>query len=384
MPKKKLEENTPMKSKKTTDATQPAAENDPTMEQTVPAPKVRKSTKKKDAFKPEVPEQVEEVSSAPEGDLPPKKSKRGGWILLGILIMLLITAAGAAIGYSSAIKVRRAEESNQRLIVATTQFELSLQNIKDGKLSLAQRRLQYVIQVYPTFPGAADKLAQVMVSLANTNQSSGSVAAVDIPTVEATKDTRGAAQMLTQAQQYLAAEDWKNLYASVNSLRNLDPTYEAVKVDGLFYLALRNMGIYNIKAGNLEVGIYQFAVAEQIGPIDKDADSYRQWAKLYVNGYAYWGISGSWQIVVNNFAELYKIVPDMIDYNNISVTKRYAEALDNYGDALESSSDWCNAVTQYQTSITIINDETVSAKLPVATANCANPPATPAPTSTST
>ena len=379
MSKMNSDETVPMKPKNKSDKTQPVGSGEPTIAQAVSTPKAGTGSRKKFAKEAGVVEEKGEViPTPPEADIPPKKAKRGGWIALGILGMLLIVFAGVAIGYSSAIKVRKTEETTQRLVVATTQFELSQQNIKDGALDLAKRRLEYVIQVYPSFPGAADKLAEVLVSMAKANQNSGNTTTSVLPTVEATKDTRGAAAIFAQAQQQLAAQDWQNLYVSVSSLRDLDPTYEAVKVDDMYYLALRNVAINNIKAGNLEIGIYQFSVAEQIGPIDAEADGYRQWAKMYVNAGAYWATN--WANAVAGFSQLYSIVPNMIDFNGITVKQRYAQALDGYGDAFEASNDWCDAVTQYNASINIINSQTVAAKIPQAKEYCANPPATPTPT----
>jgi len=364
------------------DLTQPVAP-DNVQSDSAPTEKPHKSRKKKLVEEPALIEAKSEPLLEPQT----KKPKRGGWIALGILGMLVIAFAGAAIGYSSAIKVRQTEETNQRLIVATTQFELSLQNIKDGNLDLAKRRLEYVIQVSPNYPGAADKLAEVLVDQAQANQGSNNSAASSLPVVVATKDTRGSAAIFAQAQQQLAAQDWQNLYISVSSLRDLDPTYEAIKVDGMYYLALRNVAIKNIQAGNLEIGIYQLSVAEQIGPIDGgtdpsvvSADAYRQWARMYVNAGSYWGVAGDWSKVVAGFSELYAIVPNLIDFNGITVKERYAQSLEGYGDDLQSIYDWCNAVTQYETSQSIMNIQTVSDKLPQARANCANPPPTPTPT----
>lgn len=378
MPKKNSDETTPLQPKKAADKTKPVDSKVSSIEQkVVVAPKPRKSSKKKEVIETPLEGANEEIIYPDdETELPPKKQKRAGWIWLGILGMLLIVVAGIAIGYGSAIQVRKVEEVNQRLVVATTQFELSLQNISSGNLDLAKRRLEYVIQIYPNYPGAADKLAEVMVTMAQTNQAASNSASV--PEVEATKDTRGAAAIFNQAQQQLVNQDWQNLYTSVLSLRNLDPSYEALKVDGMYYLALRNVGINNIKSGNLEKGIFQFAVAEQIAPIDADADNWRKLAKMYIDGEVNWGVN--WQIAVNNFVQLYQTYPYMSDFNGVTSKQRYAEALEGLGDTYVSTYNYCDAVTQYGLSASIVSSQTLSDKITQAQADCANPPATPTPT----
>jgi tetratricopeptide (TPR) repeat protein len=365
------------------------------LDQTIPVPVKRKNSKKQELVDESI-EQilatpakqndrkaqesvVEDIQSVPEAEEPTKRKKRGKWIALGILAMILIAAIGAAIGFASAIQARKTAETNQLLIVSTTQYELSLQDINNGNLNMAKRRLEYVIEVYPKYPGAADKLAEVMVKLAQTNQNQNtSTVTISTPVVEATKDTRGASAIFTTAQQQLAAQDWPGLYTSILSLRDLDPTYEAVKVDGMYYMALRNIGISNIKSGNLEIGIFQFSVAERIAPIDSEANNWRQLAIYYVDGGAAWGVN--WPVVLQNFSLLYQNAPYLIDANNISSTQRYAQALDGYGDSLQSTGDYCGAVTQYGLSLTIQSSDTVTAKIPQAQEYCTNPPATPTPT----
>jgi tetratricopeptide (TPR) repeat protein len=376
MAKKKSEETIPMQTNKSVEMTQPVSKAKPADETATAAPKARKNVKTKT-----VPEPVL-AEPAPEAELaePPQKRKRGGWVALGILGMLIIAFVGVAIGYASAIKVRQAEQTNQVLIVATTQYELSLQNIAAGSLDLAKRRLEYVIQIYPSFPGAADKLAEVMVSIAKSNLNVSNENTQ--PEVVATQDTRNQSAIFAQAQQQLASEDWANLYNSVNSLRNLDPTYEALKVDAMYYLALRNVGIANIKAGNLEKGIYQFKVAEQIAPIDADANNWRQYAIMYIDGGANWGVN--WQIAVNNFSLLYQSYPYLSDFNGVTSKDRYANSLVGLGDTYESTYDWCHAKDNYAAALGIESIVGVSDKLSQAQEYCKNPPPTPTPEVTTT
>ena len=307
---------------------------------------------------------------------PLQKPRRRGWIWLGILGMVLIIIAGCIIGYWSAIHARQVEETNQRLVLAATQYELSLVDIKNNDLAMAKRRLDYVIQIYPEYPGAAEKLAFVMVSLAQANPSVTLVPSV--ATVDTVIDTGSLNKVYDQATGYFAAQDWANLLNAVLSLRNTDPTYKAIQVDGLYYIALRNMGIINISNGNLEKGLYDFSVAEQIGPIDQDAASYRQWARMYLNAASYYGVN--WQAAMSGFYELYNMVPNMIDFNNVTVRERYARSIAGYGDYLQSTYDWCGAVTQYEASTGIMSLQYVIDGLPDAREKCANPPATPTPT----
>jgi tetratricopeptide (TPR) repeat protein len=318
----------------------------------------------------------------------PTRRKHGSWVWIGILIMLVIVAIGTGIGYKMAIDIRMREGLNQRLIVATTQFELAINDEKNGNLDVARQRLEYILEIYPTYPGLDKKLTDVMLAIALTQGPSqlttpapNETASTSV-TVVPTKDTKNLSILLNQAQAQLSGKDWPGLLATVLSMRDLDPFFESMKVDGLYYMALRNNGIAKIKEGSLEVGIFYFSLAEQMAPIDNEADGYRQWAKMYSNAGSYW--QSNMQMAATLFAELYPLVPNLVDASGITVRTRYAKALEGYGDYLQQTYLWCDAVPQYESSIGVIPSDALSAKLTQARDYCSNPPATPTPVITPT
>lgn len=277
----------------------------------------------------------------------PRKQKRGRLILFGILGIILLVAIGAGAGYAFAINARMNAEIEQKYVRATTQFELALQDQKDGKLDMARQRLEYVIQIYPDFPQAGDKLAEVLLAI---GQSGTQIAATSTPVItpEPTKDTRAAEELFKDAQTQYANGQWTDLLTTIRSIRDSNPTFEAVKLDGYYYMALRNDGILKIQSGNLEVGLYEFALADQMAPIDTDAESYRTWARLYLTGASYWNID--WEKVTSYFSQLYTMVPNLMDSSAMTVTMRYSKGLELWGDALASAGDNCSAVEKYQAS----------------------------------
>jgi tetratricopeptide (TPR) repeat protein len=195
-----------------------------------------------------------------------------------------------------------------------------------------------------------------------------------LPTV----DTKNLSILLNQAQAQLSGKDWTGLLATVLNMRNIDPFYEAVKVDGLYYMALRNNGITKVEEGSLEVGLYYFSLAQQIAPIDNDAESYRVWARMYDNAGSYWQIN--MQQAAALYSELFALVPNLIDSSGITVRSRYAGALEGYGDYLQQTFMWCDAVPQFEAAMGIKSSEALNTKLTQAREFCANPPATPTPT----
>ena len=54
----------------------------------------------------------------------------------------------------------------------------------------------------------------------------------------------------------------------LDTLRRKDPAFHTVEVDGMYYFALRNLGVDLIQAGNLEGGIYELTLAERFAPLE--------------------------------------------------------------------------------------------------------------------
>lgn len=329
----------------------------------------------------------EKLALSPSGDEPiepPAKVKRGKWIWLGILIMLVMVLAGSGVGYASAMRARSVEENNQRLLIATTQFELGLVDQEQGKYEIAQDRFEYVLSIYPNFPGIEEKLVEIGLVIAQDQV--GSLIPTPGPeptptvaiTVVPTKSTGSTTLLFNQAKAQLEGQDWEGLYTTLSAMREIDPAYKAVEVDGMWYLALRNRGIRQIQNGQLEPGMYSFALAKQIAPIDADAESYQEWARMYLNAGSHWMVD--WYSAVQGFAILYPLVPQLRDASGITVTQRYSRALIGYGDYLQENFDFCGAASTYRQASSIYAESSLPEKINQADEYCANPPATPTPT----
>ena len=119
-------------------------------------------------------------------------------------------------------------------------------------------------------------------------------------------------------------------------------------------------------------------MAEQLAPIDKDAASYRTWAELYLNAGSWW--DNNWGNAVAGFSQLYDMGLSLQDSSHITVKQRFARALEAYGDYLQATFAWCDAVPQYEKAMGIVISQTLTDKLTQARELCANPPPTPTPT----
>ena len=334
----------------------------------------------------------------------PKKIRHGKWVWLGILIMLVITAIGASFGYWSAMKARQIAETSERIERATTQYLMAEKDQQNGNLEMAQQRLEYIMTIYPDYPGLTEKLTEVMLalSLSNPQTTATEETPVTAVTAVATTDTTNLSILFQQAQDQLktaqqqnsydrytcwdmkkapedrAIQPWEALLITVNQMRNLDPSYEAIKVDGLYYIALRYYGIANINSGKLEEGIYYLTMAETIAPLDSDAESWKYQARAILIAGSWYGIN--WQNAADGFYDIYRNFPNAVDLSCKSVKELYSNSIEGIGDTYMSAYDYDYAATQYQSANEIYPSTRLDGKIQLALEYFANPPATPTPT----
>lgn len=313
-----------------------------------------------------------------------KNRRRGKWVWFGILAVLLLALLGSAAGYGLAIQKRKVAEQERRYVLATTQYELALQDQREGRLSMALNRIEYVMTVFPEFPGVDDKLKEILLAIGTSSTPIAS-SPVTVPTAEPTKDTRAVSELYLALKTQYDNQEWDTAIQTVKSIRDADPSYEVIKVDGMYYGALRNAGISMIQKGNLETGLYYLALAETMAPVDTDAESYRVWSRMYLTGASWWGIN--WEKVTIYFSQLNDMVPDLIDSSGMTVRQRYTKALEFWGDQFAAGGDYCSAVPKYEASLQITYSKVMEDKLGATRTSCENqPPATetPQPTASET
>lgn len=287
-------------------------------------------------------------------------------VLFGLLLIILAALISGALGYSSGIRQRQAEQEKQRLTVATTHYRYGMEALASGNYEVARIQFEYVIEIYPSFPDIADKYSQVLINLAKTEQ------ATPLPTATPTRDIQGAQALFQQAQQDMSNQDWCLAVDAMRDLRDEDYTYETLTVDGMLWTSLRNCAIKKITAdGDLEGGLYYLSLVQKYTPLDHEAVNYATWARLYVTGASYWEID--WSQVVYYFSQLYNAFPYMYDGSGWTSIDRYRIGLHKYGEYLMDRQEYCAAQEQLQLSLNILYDDAVYQLEQEARANCEGP-----------
>src|SRR5215213_47781 len=265
------------------------------------------------------------------------KTRRGRTFLFSALGLIFILMLAILAGYGSGLSIRKANQSSTMSQQLGEQFQYALVDIEFGRYANAKQRLEFIIGKDPTFPGAQEKLTQVLVLM---NQPTPTLT----PSLTPSPDFSGAEQAFSQAQQLITAQDWPSAIGTLDQIRKLDSTYKTGQVDGMYYFALRNYGYDLItKQGNLEGGIYQFTLAERFGPLDRDAAGLREGSRFYLIGASFWEL---------NWAEALKYFNQIAGYGlwdgTMTVSERIHFASMRYGDQLLEQGQACDAVGQYQ------------------------------------
>jgi hypothetical protein len=178
------------------------------------------------------------------------------------------------------------------------------------------------------------------------------------PTLTPTPDTRSRDELYSQAQTALLERNWTAAIDTLLTLRKRNPDFNAVQVDGMLFVALRNRGVDRISIlADLEGGTYDLALAERFGPLDAEANNYRDWAEMYIRGASYWNVD--WEQAVYYFSQLSLSAPNLTDASGWTSRDRYLKALLGYGDYLATNESWCEAQVQYDTYMTLVADAVV-------------------------
>ncbi|MBX3049649.1 MAG: hypothetical protein KIT46_11130 [Anaerolineales bacterium] len=256
--------------------------------------------------------------------------------------LLLVSGAGAAAGWALGSGDYNATATMQTGMYLLEQYNLALGDMDAGDFGLARERLEFIYGQNANFLDVRQKLLEVLVITGSTSteQPAG-------PTATPTLDPRPKEQLYQAALGHLRARDWTAAIETLLALRQADASYFTAQVDGWLYAALRNRGAQNItQHGLFEQGLYDFALAGTFGPLDSHAENYRQWARLYLYGNAFWlayPLDAAYY-----YGQLVSLAPDLRDANGISAFGRYWQSLLHHAEQLAAEGEWCAAQEAYQ------------------------------------
>jgi tetratricopeptide (TPR) repeat protein len=263
--------------------------------------------------------------------------------------MLAAGALAALGGFWSGSAQRQEFEAGQAAQAAREQFDLSVADLEAGRYERARQRLEYVINLDPSFPGAAERLAEALLAL-------NRIEFTPTPQGTPTPDLAPVEDIFDRAAAAFTEGNWTVAIDSLLALRAKDAEFRAVEVDGMLYASLRNRGVQRIQNRELEQGLYDLSRAERFGPLDRDAVNWRVSAGYYLLANSYFG--ANWAQAALYFYDV--CVADIWDS-----CFRLGVSAQHYADFLAETGRNCDAMAQYEASLLAWPNETV---VPTATA----------------
>ena len=317
--------------------------------------------------------------------LPEKKPAQGGRtrrflrspfmvaVMTVAAALFLVSAASAAVGWSTGRGAYYATVTFETGLYMLDQYNLALEDIDVGNYALARDRLQYIFSRDPNFLDVADLWVQVMLVINSTPVVTDQGL---IFTATPTTDPRPKDDLMAAAIALFNTRDWTRTIDTLLALRKVDSGFHTAEVDGMLYAALRNRGAQNIiELGLFEPGLFDFSLAEAFGPLDGQSERYREMARLYLYGNAFWLAYP--EEAAYYFGLLTGLAPDLRDSNGLSAFYRYRESLIHWGDKLAKEEDWCGAHEKYQFALDARFEEDVQALVNSTLELCLGPSPTP-------
>jgi tetratricopeptide (TPR) repeat protein len=295
--------------------------------------------------------------------------------------LLILAAASGWLGYNTGERRREGIVSVTQEAYLSAQFDQAVLDAKAENYDLARERLHYIQTVDPQF-----QLAQDMLNYIDELENVTPTPTVVTPTAtpSPTVDLRPLDDQFNSILSMIAVNAWDQALEMLANLRAADPDYRVVELDGLIYLCLRNRGIEKILNGDLANGIYDFTLAEQFGPIDAEADNYRNWARLYLLGNAFWGAYP--EQAANYYGQLVAAAPNLSDASGNTAFYRYWYSVFQIGENLAKEQRWCAASNQMQIALSMSPSNWVAPTATYAYNQCllGTPSVTPTPSITPT
>lgn len=298
---------------------------------------------------------------------------------LTLIISAAVLATYLVVAYFAWESGQRTRTTGQAQTAALLrQVELARTDAAQGSTTLALRRLDWVLEQDSGQTAAQDLRREILAMVDATAAAVPTAQPRPTTTAEpAATETVASADSLPELQEIrrlVAAEAWDQALPAILALQQANPEYERNETNELLYKTYLNLGLNTIDADELgiETGLNYLLRAEQLGTLPQEAEDYRYWSNLYLDGMGYYGVN--WETAGYYFRDLCAAAPF---FHNACL--RLNEILTKQADQLAFAGDWCPAEAIYRELWQQDRSQALSQKLNDATANCAA--ATPVPIS---
>jgi hypothetical protein len=299
-----------------------------------------------------------------------------------LVVAALLAAFYGAVAYAAwqrgqTLRSEKARTQLQEEMVR--QMSLARGDIEAGNYTLAERRLEWVLQRDPNYPGARTlyEQAQTRSSQLLTPQPPEVTPAppptpLPTPTAAEPAGATDPGQELARLQRLLADEQWESAITAVAAFQSQFPNYERSQTDRMLYEANIGYGLRLLRTPQVELGLFYLGQAERLGDLPEEVADQQFWGELYLLAIGFYGVD--WGAATFYFRDLCRAAPF---FQN--ACDRLHESLVAHGDLYAELEDWCPAVERYREAQQERQSTAVRQKLDEAFTNCQNATPTPDP-----
>lgn len=261
--------------------------------------------------------------------------------VIAFTIVILVIAGGS--GYFAGVEARQELRASQQAGFLQEQFDLGVADLEAGQLRVARDRFEYILAVDPEFPGVRDLLNLVLEGLNEPTGTPSPTATEVTLTPTATLSASTLDGLLEAGRDAISREDWDGAVEALLALRARDPDYRLDEANSLLFTALRSRGMQKIFRKDIEQGIYDLKLAERVGTLDNQAQSWMRTGQFYSHANSFFGLN--WFQAVVSFS-------DLCAAGVWDSCYKYSVAAAEYGHLLMKDELYCEASTQYDASLT--------------------------------
>jgi hypothetical protein len=283
-----------------------------------------------------------------------------GVILLALAVILGVYGTVAYLAWQRGQEIQTENARNSLLEEIDDQLALVRADLATDNFSLAQRRLEWILQNEPDHPEALTLMSVIEQQ----------------PTRLAADEEAGSAdddlvRAFSRLEDLVEEANWAEAISAIVTFQSQQPNYRRQDTDRLLYESYISLGQDLLAGEQVELGISYLNQAESLGDLPQGVEDQRLWAELYLQGIAYYGVE--WGTAIYFFRDLCAAAPFYQDS-----CEKLRHALIVRADGYAANLDWCPAEALYIEATQLDRDDLLSEKLTTARQQCLE--ATPTPT----
>jgi len=308
----------------------------------------------------------------------PRADRRGlrvlGYLFIGLAILIAIYGTIVFVAWDRG-QVRRVREEQTALdSELKNQMNLAQEETAVGNYGLALRRLKWIVDRDPNYPGASELMAQVALNLDKPSTPTPILKETSTPAAEETPASDSVPdEAFAALEQAIEQEKWEQAISVITAFQSQYPDYQRQQTDSMLYAAYVNLGHLMVMGDQVELGLFYFDQAEKLGDLPIEAEDQRLWADLYLLGISYYGVD--WGTALFYFRGLCAAAPFYQD-----ACGKLHQVLVAYADQYVLNLDYCPAEALFAEANNLSSDSGLIDKIRVARNQCLE--ATPTPTIT--